>query len=146
MTPNNHNDIGRRAARAGGFTLPEILATSLIVMVGFAGLMSFMTWMMYAVNYSEQATAAIELAQERMETLVAGGFTNSTSGSSIQQPYSIYWEVVAPTTPCNLIKKLTVTVNWSGPETKHHSIVLKSMDVDTKPSMVGISFTNIGGI
>jgi hypothetical protein len=134
--------VGARRAPEG--SPAEILATSLIVMVGFAGLMSFMTWMMYAVN---TATG------DRSHRIGAGADGESVAAASPTAPAAVHsatvqhlLEVVAPTTPCNLIKKLTVTVNWSGPETKTPFDCAQDNDVDTKPSMVGISFTNIGGI
>ena len=63
--------VSRRPARRGerGFTVVEVLIAMLVLVIGFAGILSLQLTAMRATSFSRHATEASVLAEDKMEEL-----------------------------------------------------------------------------
>ena len=59
----------KRRGQQGGFTIIEVLIALLVLVVGFAGILSLQLTAMRATSFSRHATEASVLAEDKMEQL-----------------------------------------------------------------------------
>ena len=108
---------GRQAARAKGFMLVEVMAALTLLGIAFASLTPLLIVTLRSMADARRATAASELARDKIEDIrntaygaVAGGsdiVTESGTGSS----YARVWTSAAG--PSANTKLVTVTVSWT---------------------------------
>jgi prepilin-type N-terminal cleavage/methylation domain-containing protein len=112
--------------RSRGVSLIEVLvAVSLFALVGSAVGVLATSSMVHTIR-NKHSTAATMLAQERLETLRGLPYADivSSSGTSTVggQLYTISTGVLSDN-PAAGMKRITITVNWSGPEgVRNHAI------------------------
>lgn len=79
--------------RTRGFTLIEVIAALILFAVGILGLSAVVAVTGKQVRFAHIRTTLRSLGQERMESLLAGGFDELSDGEDQQSRYQIEWSV-----------------------------------------------------
>jgi type IV pilus assembly protein PilV len=116
-----------------GFTLLEILVATVVLSVGFVGIVGVTTSVMSGVTLSGRMTTATTLAQEKMEEMRRLGYAgmSDTDGTDTEDYYTIrhyplFKRIVFTSVShaADGLKMVTVTVWWDG---DRHRVVLKTL-------------------
>jgi len=116
----------RRLRNAEGFTLLEVMITSVILAVGLLGLAALQIVAIKGNSFGQQMSVASTLAQNQLEQLRQIPYTSLSNGSSDGfdtytdaangVTYNRVWQAVTDVSHPNWLK-LNVTINWTGPTT-----------------------------
>ncbi|RUO61842.1 type IV pilus modification PilV family protein [Pseudidiomarina insulisalsae] len=118
-----------------GFTFVEVLVALVIIAVGVAGLVSLQRMFLQSSTRASERTAAMEMAQDKIEELRFTRFSNLAAGTDTEQradkTFNLSWDVVSqylvgsgwvpagsPSEPDPLppepdAKAVTITVAWT---------------------------------
>lgn len=107
----------RRAARGrrGGFTLIEVLASASILAIALLGVIGTFLVSYEGVTFGGRVSAAVQLAQQKLEELKAGGFPPTpTNGTQTTDRYTVAWTVssVGFGAAADELRRISVTVTW----------------------------------
>lgn len=110
----------RRRPPQRGFTLIEALIALVILSLGLFGLMQIQTRVMLKTGDSKAQTAAVNLAQEKLEGLRARDYADIDSDEDLIRTavggttdFTRTWTVTEKTDPT--YKQVSVTVGWTQP-------------------------------
>lgn len=101
------------ASKEQGITLIELMVVLVLVSIGVLTLCAVQTRSFTDVHRSGRYTEALEIAEMRMETARAGGFTLATSDSGTVN--GINWSCIVSNDAADL-RRATVTVSWTDGE------------------------------
>ena len=99
----------RRRTPRRGFTLVELIAAIIILVVGVLGLASTAAVVMRQINGSSMQTRAALIAQSRLERLRSGNCALLNSGTATSGGITETWR----TGPQNRSAWMIVTVTWT---------------------------------
>lgn len=116
----------RRLRDAKGFTLLEVMITTLILAIGLLGLAGLQIIAIKGNSFGQQMSLASTLAQNQLEQLRETAYSSLSDGSSdgfdmyIDEAngvtYNRAWHAVTDVTHPDWLT-LNVTINWTGPTT-----------------------------
>lgn len=114
-----------------GFTLIEILVTTVIIVIGLIGVLSLVTIIVKGNLHSKRVTTATVISQDKIENIFEMDYSSVSNDSGTDTAYNIdyYWVVnVQDDTPGTNTKTIAVDVYW-GPAgtTSSHSIELQTI-------------------
>ena len=115
--------MGQAERPAAGFTLIEILVALTIFAVGVASTLALTTWLVRGAAYGQRTTAATVYAQDKVEELMAGSYTNLAGGSDTIGAFSRLWTVTNGTGA----KSINVRVSWSPVAGGTRDVTMRSM-------------------
>lgn len=110
---NKHEKISQ-----SGFTLPEVIITSLLIMVLMVPLSRTAYLTIYSTRYARDVGTAMALGQQQLELFADMDYNSISSGSSHVDGFDLAWTV----TSANNTKTVRMTVSWT--------ILSKSQSVD----------------
>ena len=113
----------RQGVTRSGFTVIEVLFALLVMMLCFGSMIGLSKWVMRGTEYSAKLTKATALAQDRMESILRGGYSSAASGNDSTQGYRRVWTV----STVDGVKQVAVTCSWTGMSSKVSSIEMKGM-------------------
>ena len=129
----------RRIRDSRGFTLLEVMITTVILAVGLLGLASLQIVAIKGNSFGQQMSVASTLAQNRLEQLRRTEYSSLSDGTSdgfdtyIDQAngvsYNRQWAAVTDASHPDWLT-LDVTVNWTGPA-DNHSITVSTIVSNT---------------
>jgi prepilin-type N-terminal cleavage/methylation domain-containing protein len=118
-----------------GFTLLESLVALVLLAIMLMGVTAHSMTMMGSLAQARHMAVAINLAQDRMETLMNSPYGSVNSGSDANNPlteqgtaggiYSVSWTVTNDS-PAGDLKDVTVTTTWTD-KVGTHSYGLRSV-------------------
>ncbi len=113
---------------AKGFSVVEVLIAASILAVALLGITSLFSTAYSNVGYAGRRTAAVALANQKIEELRDGIFPPSTAGSpeTINGLYTRSWTVTVTGAPSQ-VATTTVTVSWSDAAGGTKQMTLTSM-------------------
>ena len=94
-----------------------------ILALGILSAVGLMRWVVQGTAFNTRNTQATYYAQDKLEQLAAGGYTNAVSGSDTTQTMTRAWTVTA----VGSYKTVDVTVTWKGVDNQQHSTTMKSI-------------------
>jgi prepilin-type N-terminal cleavage/methylation domain-containing protein len=95
-----------------GFTLVEVMIGMAIFFIGFLAVGSMQIAAINGNSGAREATEAATRATDQLETLIALPYDSIVDGGPVTDgAYTVRWEV-APDTPLENTKTITVTVDW----------------------------------
>ncbi len=94
--------------RTRGFSLIEVIAALILLAVGILGLSAVVAVTGEQTRLAHIRTELRIIGQERMESLLAGGFDDLSDGEDQQRRYEIDWSVVGDD-----LKEVTLVVAHS---------------------------------
>lgn len=110
-----------------GFLLIESILSIAIIAIGLFTVMSLATVVIKGNAQSKNATAAITLAQDKLEAFRGVGYDNITGTSSAYNDYYLQ-TLVQNNVPGVNMKTVTVDVYWSpGTTTSNHKVRLETI-------------------
>jgi len=113
--------------RRGGFTLTEVLVSTVIMGLAIASSVSLMRWVLRATDMNGRVTVANGYAQAKLDELAAN--TASASGSDQVNGYSRSWTVAAYAGGSSAIplRQISVTTSYRGIDNKLHTIQVSQL-------------------
>ncbi|MCF7839024.1 MAG: prepilin-type N-terminal cleavage/methylation domain-containing protein [Candidatus Marinimicrobia bacterium] len=129
-----------RRGRGAGFTLVEVVITAFLSALMMAGVIGLIVNTLRATAFSGRSTQATQLAQERMEQILAseGGMGG---GSDSPDGFDRIWSVDSRADGGQAIE---VRVTWHGTGGRQREVALNSLSFTNAPaSAAGLSFQNI---
>ena len=122
----------RRRTQQDGFTVVEVLIALLILVIGFAGILSLQLTAMKSTSFSRHATEASILAEDKIEELrtipmpaLADG-TDTVDARGVDDDAGLYtrtWTVVPGTSTTTV----TVAVTWNEQGSEPYTIRMATM-------------------
>ena len=110
-----------------GFLMIEVILVIAIIAIGLFAVMSLATAVIKGNTQSKNATAAITLAQDKMEYIRGVGYDNITGTSSAYNDYYLQ-TLVQNNVPSANMKTVTVDVYWNpGTPTSNHKVTLETI-------------------
>jgi len=110
-----------------GFLMIEVILVIAIIAIGLFAVMSLATAVIKGNTQSKNATAAITLAQDKMEYFRGVGYDNITGTSSAYNDYYLQ-TLVQNNVPSANMKTVTVDVYWNpGTPTSNHKVALETI-------------------
>jgi type IV pilus assembly protein PilV len=105
-------DAPRRGTQSGdrGFTLVEVMVALVVIAIGVMALSVIQTRSSGDVYATGRQTRALNLAQERVETVRAAGYSAAVSGGGSSGPFTWATRVDSLSTD---LKAVTVSVSWA---------------------------------
>ena len=112
--------MSTQGQRQSGFTLIEALIALVVLSLGLFGLMQIQTRVMTETGDSKTRTAAVNIAQEKLEELRNGNYgavvsgtdtvVAATGGTSV---FTRSWTVTSKTNP--KYKEVSIIASWTSP-------------------------------
>ena len=100
--------------RLPGFTLLEIILTTVLFTTGFIALSQLLSTGIFVTSDSENILVATNLAREKVEEIKRTTYASvSNEAKASVSGFSGYSREVAVTTPVTNLKQVTVTVYWN---------------------------------
>jgi len=101
-------------SKDNGFTLLEVLLTILLMVVGFVLLLQALATGLFAGGENENDLVAINLAQEKMESLRNTVYTSiANETKAVVSGFPAFQREAVVTTPQSGLKQVTINVYWS---------------------------------
>ena len=107
MTDRNHRP---QPAREAGVTLVELMIALVVITIGILALSAAQTRSSAHVYAAGRNTRALELAQERLETTRAAGYSEAAADSGVTDGFA--WHIGVDSLNVDL-KHVVVTVSWT---------------------------------
>jgi type IV pilus assembly protein PilV len=110
-----------------GFTLIELVVAILVFALGIMGIMKMHSATVQSNNYSMQLTEAVNVAEDRLETLrgldfststMSVGAHNTTTVRSRGIPYQVSYQVIDPGT-ARPTRSIALSVTWQEKNLNH---------------------------
>lgn len=122
----------KRRPREEGFTVVEVLIALLVLVIGFAGILSLQLTAMKATSFSRHATEASILAEDKMEELRTIPIAVLTNGTDTVDARGVVDDAGAYTrawtiTPGTETTAVTIRVTWSEQGTEPYTISMASL-------------------
>ena len=110
-----------------GFLMIEVILAIALIAIGLFAVMSLTTIVIKGNTQSKNSTAAITLAQDKMEYFRGVGYDNITGTSSAYNDYYLQ-TLVQNNVPSANMKTVTVDVYWNpGTPTSNHKVTLETI-------------------
>jgi len=110
-----------------GFLMIEAILAIALIAIGLFAVMSLATAVIKGNTQSKNATAAITLAQDKMEYFRGVGYDNITGTSSAYNDYYLQ-TLVQNNVPSANMKTVMVDVYWNpGTPTSNHKVTLETI-------------------
>jgi len=110
-----------------GFLMIEVILAIALIAIGLFAVMSLTTIVIKGNTQSKNSTAAITLAQDKMEYFRGVGYDNITGTSSAYNDYYLQ-TLVQNNVPVANMKTVTVDVYWNpGTTISNHKVTLETI-------------------
>lgn len=96
------------STRKQAFTLPEVVITSVIVLLLMIPISRIAYTTLQSTRYARDMGSAIAVGQEQLEDFSALDYSNITAGSATNGDFSLSWTVTAQ----DSAKIVKLTVSW----------------------------------
>lgn len=137
--------------RQSGFTLIEALIALVVLSLGLFGLMQIQTRVMTETGDSKTRTAAVNIAQEKLEELRNGSYDSVVSGGDTVQAaaggtwtFTRSWTVTSKTNPN--YKEVSIIASWTSPRQGELGADVEAVTLTTYiAESIPVALDTIGG-